>query len=141
MTRQRPGMILPLAGMVLLFPSLARPDGRLWVGSDWSSMSSLKPREQAAAIVHRDGVEKMVIALNFDAQDNDSALWIFPVSGTPSQAKVEIVDSFPQFRGSDPRVEAASSINGTLRLLLEHMTLPALEKRIQALEEEKAKRE
>jgi hypothetical protein len=29
---------------------------------------------------------------------------------------------------------AASSINGTLRLLLEHMTLPALEKRIEQLE-------
>jgi hypothetical protein len=29
---------------------------------------------------------------------------------------------------------AASSINGTLRLLLEHMTLPALEKRIEMLE-------
>ena len=34
---------------------------------------------------------------------------------------------------------AASSINGTLRLLLEHLTLPALEKRIQALEVQKAK--
>jgi hypothetical protein len=30
---------------------------------------------------------------------------------------------------------AASSINGTLRLLLEHMTLPALEERIKSLEE------
>ena len=30
---------------------------------------------------------------------------------------------------------AASSINGTLRLLLEHMTLPALEKRIELLEQ------
>lgn len=29
---------------------------------------------------------------------------------------------------------AASSINGTLRLLLEHMTLPSLEKRIEQLE-------
>jgi hypothetical protein len=29
---------------------------------------------------------------------------------------------------------AASSINGTLRLLLEHMTLPNLEKRITELE-------
>jgi hypothetical protein len=29
---------------------------------------------------------------------------------------------------------AASSINGTLRLLLEHMTLPSLEKRIEMLE-------
>jgi hypothetical protein len=29
---------------------------------------------------------------------------------------------------------AASSINGTLRLLLEHMTLPSLEKRIEELE-------
>jgi hypothetical protein len=32
---------------------------------------------------------------------------------------------------------AASSINGTLRLLLEHMTLPALEERIKILEDEK----
>ena len=30
---------------------------------------------------------------------------------------------------------AASSINGTLRLLLEHMTLPALEKRVEMLEQ------
>ena len=32
---------------------------------------------------------------------------------------------------------AASSINGTLRLLLEHLTLPALEKRITELEKVK----
>jgi hypothetical protein len=34
---------------------------------------------------------------------------------------------------------AASSINGTLRLLLEHMTLPALEKRISELEKREVK--
>ena len=32
---------------------------------------------------------------------------------------------------------AASSINGTLRLLLEHMTLPGLEKRIKILEDDR----
>ncbi len=32
---------------------------------------------------------------------------------------------------------AASSINGTLRLLLEHMTLPSLEKRLRVLEQER----
>jgi len=34
---------------------------------------------------------------------------------------------------------AASSINGTLRLLLEHMTLPSLEKRISELEKREVK--
>jgi hypothetical protein len=34
---------------------------------------------------------------------------------------------------------AASSINGTLRLLLEHATLPALEKRIEQLEARQGK--
>lgn len=115
MTRQRPGVILLLAGIVLLFPSLARPDGRVFVG-DRSAMRPLQPREQAAAIVQRDGVEKMVIALNFDAEDKDSALWIFPLPGTSSQTRVDIVDSFPQFWGRDPRVEAGEEINGFMEI-------------------------
>ena len=33
---------------------------------------------------------------------------------------------------------AAGALNGSLRILLEHLTLPALEKRIEALEDHKA---
>jgi hypothetical protein len=57
-----------LVSTVLLFPSLARADGLLY-GGDYSSLHPLVPREQAAAIVYRDGIERMVIALNFYAED------------------------------------------------------------------------
>ena len=107
---------LLLVSVALLMPSLARGDGMVFAGRDLSSLRPLQPKQQVAAIVHRNGVEKMVIALNFEVGDQDKAVWIFPVPGTPGQTKVDVVDSFPRFFGRDPRAALADGLSGVIFL-------------------------
>lgn len=100
-----------LACIALLLPSVARGDGMVFAGRDLSALSFMTPNEQVAAIAHRSGRQKMIIVLNFNAEDQDNALWIFPVPGKPSQVKVDVVDSFPRFRGTDPRTRAVRTLH------------------------------
>jgi hypothetical protein len=106
---------MPIVVLCLFsFPRLAHPDGMAFKGRDQSSFSPIVPGEQRAAIFHREAIQKMVIAINFEADDEDSALWIFPVLGTPDRTKVDLLDSFPPFHGVDSREEAEDTIEQML---------------------------
>lgn len=88
----------------------AHSDGIAYKGYEASSMTPVVQSEQRAAIVHRDGLQCMVIAVNLDLEAEERALWIFPVPGTPDQVTLDLVDQFPRFRGSNPRRSAAEAI-------------------------------
>jgi len=90
-----------------LFQCPAFADGMLFKGRDRLALSPLRPGEQVAAIIHRDHRQKMVIALRFQLEEQDKALWMFPVPGTPDTTRLELVDSFPRFGGRDIRSDAA----------------------------------
>jgi hypothetical protein len=102
-----------LFAIVVLFhcPTQLQADGALYHAS---SLRPLREKEQMAAIFFRDGRQKMVIALNFDVETTDSALWVFPVPGTPNQTKVDVIDTFPRFMGPDVRDGAAFRIHANM---------------------------
>lgn len=110
-------MALALAAACLLAPGVARADGVAWSGRDYSALAPLTQNEQMAAIAYRDGIERMVIAINVEMAQEDKGLWIFPVPGTPDQVKLDVVGSFPRFEGHDPRETARSGIRGLGRAL------------------------
>ena len=85
-------------------------DGKVFGGRDFWALYPIGQREQRAAIVHRDGIEKLIIAINIELAEKDKALWIFPVPGTPEGTKLDVVDSFPRFSGRDPRQPAGNAI-------------------------------
>ncbi|HUK81450.1 MAG TPA: DUF2330 domain-containing protein [Verrucomicrobiae bacterium] len=94
-------------------------------GRDWSQLRPVKEQEQIAAIDHRNGIERMVISVNFEAEDADQALWIFPVPGDASQTKVDVVDAFPRFRGRDPREETLQQFGGCMTIVRATQIYPA----------------
>jgi len=101
MTRFHWLLLTPLL-LALAAPS-ALSDGKAFIlFRDWGAYRSVLENEQIAAIAHKDGVQRMVIAISFKAAEDDSALWIFPVPGTPELTKVDVVDTFPLFRGENP---------------------------------------
>ena len=105
-----------LLGLFTVFPTVLRADGMAY---GLSSLRPIEQNEQRAAILHRDGVETMIIAINIRPDESESALWLFPVPGTPGQVKFDFVEAFPVFLGEDPRREAA-------HLVASVMLLPAL---------------
>lgn len=99
---------------VSLFPTVTRGDGAAFQGHDLSSLEPIQEREQMAAIVHHNNMERMIIAINFEAEDQDNALWIFPLPSTPGKTRLEVLNSFPLFFGNDPRQTASAVINGLM---------------------------
>jgi len=107
-------LLLGVCAALALAGQTARADGKTYFArvDDTAAMRPLMQREQRAAIVCRDGVERLVIAVNVELDEDAEALWIFPVPGTPQEVAVDFVDSFPAFEGSDPFAEAESAIGG-----------------------------
>ena len=119
-------MALTVVAVCILAPRAAHADGVAWSGRDYSALAPLTQNEQMAAIAHRDGIESMVIAISADLAQEDKALWMFPVPGTPDQVKLDVVDVFPLFEGYDPRQTARLQIRSLGRALTATQIYPAL---------------
>ncbi len=85
-------------------------DGKVFKGRDLSDMRPVLENEQRAFIMHKDGRETMILAVNFDLEESEKAFWLFPVLGQPDQVKTDVVDKFPSLRGVDVKAEAHAGI-------------------------------
>ncbi len=96
------GRIMALAFCIfsILCPMQAGADGMAF---ERSSFKPLAYNEQRAAILLRDGVQRMVIALNMREHEEEpkssGTVWMFPVPGNPKSVKIDVADSFPVFAG------------------------------------------
>jgi len=104
------GALLAVLAIVLCPVALA--DGKVWKGGpDYSTLAPLEMNEQRAAIAHADGVQKMIIAVNIDLEDADSALWMFPVPGSGETTELDVVDTFPDLGGDDVLLTAEERVD------------------------------
>ena len=94
----------------LLAPALALADGMAFKGYDTVSPRIAEQGEQKAVVLHRNGTEKLVIAISLDLEDEDNAVWIFPVPGSPDQVKLDVLNAFPVFHGKDVLQEGRASL-------------------------------
>ncbi len=96
------GIVWGICVVVAMASGKAAADGMAF---DTSSFRPLAPNEQRAAIAYRDGVERLVIAIDLERAvlaEQDQAgkvVWIFPVPGTVEKIKLDLVDTFPLFGG------------------------------------------
>ena len=100
---------------LLMFPSSALADGVIWRYYN-NILQPLEENEQRAAINYQNGIQKMIIDVNFDMGAGDRAVWVFPVPADPDDVVIDVVTEFPNLYGSDPRVQAKSAIGSVLAL-------------------------
>jgi hypothetical protein len=93
--------------LLLVSPSIYA-DGMVFKGVDFRSFIPVTEDNQHAIIAHRNGQEAMLLAVNFNLEDNEKAFWLFPVPGKPEEVKADIIDVFPKIRGMNPWVSAQS---------------------------------
>lgn len=79
---------------LVLIPAVTA-DGVIWRPDRWEP---LEQNEQRAVIAYQDGLEKMIIAVDF-RMAYDKAVWIFPVPAKPQKVVIDVVTEFPSFRG------------------------------------------
>lgn len=92
----------------LVIPALAMADGMAFTfrHGPASSLEPLGVDEQRAIIAHKDGMQRMFIAINLQdppsAEDSSrAAVWIFPVPGSPDKSDVDVTSFIPELRGYD----------------------------------------
>lgn len=88
-----------LITLIVLTPSLVLADGMVIPPVD--PHIPLDENAQLAAINYQDGLEKMIISVNFDMKDYDKAAWIFPVPAEPNSVVIDIINNFPRLTGDD----------------------------------------
>ncbi len=115
-----------VCGLSLTFAGQARADGVAYESDPESPFERSPQDEQIAAVAHRDGIEKLIIAINIDLEEDEKALWMFPVPGTPDQVKLDVVDVFRLFEGYDPRQTARLQSRSLGRALTATQIYPAL---------------
>lgn len=115
-----------LLASMLFSPALSRADGMAFKGGDFSALAPVTEDEQVAVIVHRNGVQKMILAINFQAEKDEKALWILPLPGTPGQTRVDVLEAFPRFLGRDPLGNARRRLNETFALIACSQLYPAI---------------
>lgn len=119
------GTIGILIILFLLIPSLVAADGMGFMyryASPHRKASSLEPMavdEQRAVIAHKNGVQRMFIAINLknppSSKDSSRAgVWIFPVLGTPDRADVEVTSFIPELKGRDVEQAAKRAMHDAL---------------------------
>lgn len=92
-------------------------DGKAYYRSrDMTRFEPVAEKNQYAWIHQRDGRERMVISISLDLDNEDEALWIFPVKGSPENIKAALIDRYPDLLGRDPVFGAKGKIAGSILL-------------------------
>jgi hypothetical protein len=84
-------------GMVIYRPD---PYSDRWDYSDESS--------QQAFINYEKGLEKMIVSVKID--NNNNAVWLFPVPADPSKVVIDVVDELPRMNGKEVTSRAKISL-------------------------------
>lgn len=104
--------IICLITLIVLTPSLVLADGMVIPPVD--PHIPLDENAQLAAINYQDGLEKMIISVNFDMKDYDEAAWIFPVPAEPNSVVIDIINNFPRLSGDNVIQKARSDVDGII---------------------------
>ncbi len=66
---------------------------------------------QYAIIHHNNGIQKMLIAINFDWQESNKTAWIVPIPANADDVNIDIASGAPSFDGIDIIEEAKSELD------------------------------
>ncbi len=113
--------LLPLAVFVMFFSLSHRQvlaDGMMikpdpysdrW---DYSSESN-----QQAFINYDDGLEKMIISVGLEGENNNGVVWLFPVPSEPDKIAIDVVKSLPKLSGEEISRKAKANLDDIRRYL------------------------
>ncbi len=110
--------------LVLLLPAVFA-DGMVLVIDDEDMWGFHPEKQQTAFIRYNNGIEKMLISVDIDANINsEKAVWLFPVPSTPEYVEIDIMKGFPMVRGKDIDREFNDRLNNNMGFMLGYSTFP-----------------
>jgi len=93
-----------LAFVSMPFVSIATADG--FIMAKRATEYYMEEDSQYAVINYVDGVQKMIISIDFEWRESEKTAWIFPIPSDPDSIVVDVSDGAPIFEGQDVVEEA-----------------------------------
>jgi len=72
---------------------------------------------QQAFINYDNGLQKMIISVGFEDENNNGVVWLFPVPSDPNKVAIDVVKSLPQLSGEEISKKAKSNLDDTTKFL------------------------
>lgn len=72
---------------------------------------------QQAFINYDKGLQKMIISVGFEGENNNGLVWLFPVPSDPNKVAIDVVKSLPQLSGEEVSKKAKSNLDDTTKFL------------------------
>jgi hypothetical protein len=66
---------------------------------------------QQAFINYENGLQKMIISVGFENENNNGAVWLFPVPSDPNKIAINIIKNLPQLTGEEISEKAKSNLD------------------------------
>lgn len=100
--------------LLILVPANVLADGVI-IDPNVDYPKPIPENSQIAAINYQNGFQKMIISTNFDMQDVDKAVWIFPIAADPEKVVIDVIREFPSFYGYDVVAKARGDIDNMIQ--------------------------
>ncbi|MBA3043775.1 hypothetical protein FP804_01405, partial [archaeon] len=92
-------VLIPLMMIFSCFSQIAVADGGVF-GYHYQTIYHPE-NSQSAIINYKNGVEKMLISVDFTWSESDKSAWILPVPSKPGDTDVDVIDGAPIFGGEN----------------------------------------
>ncbi len=105
-------VLIPLMMIFSCFSQIAIADGGVF-GYHYQTIYHPE-NSQSAIINYKNGVQKMLISVNFTWSESDKSAWILPVPSKPEDTDVDVIDGTPTFSGYDVKEDAKEELKDDL---------------------------
>ncbi|MBU2564675.1 MAG: DUF2330 domain-containing protein [Candidatus Thermoplasmatota archaeon] len=115
-------VLIPLMMIFSCFSQIVIADGGV-IGYHYQTIYHPE-NSQSAIINYKNGVQKMLISVNFTWSESDKSAWILPVPSKPEDTDVDVIDGTPTFSGYDVKEDAKEEISKDLAFSLLGYLMP-----------------
>ena len=114
-------IVLSLVAFLAVFsfiPKSVLADGMMIKPDPYSDRWDYSNESNQQAFINYDnGLQKMIISVGFEEENNNGVVWLFPVPSDPNKVAIDVVKSLPQLSGEEISKKAKSNLDDTTKFL------------------------
>ncbi|MBP8618114.1 MAG: hypothetical protein KBI15_02695 [Candidatus Pacebacteria bacterium] len=114
-------IILSLTTFLAVFsfiPKLVLADGLAIKPDPYSNRWDYSDESNQQAFINYDnGLQKMIISIGLEGENNNGVVWLFPIPADPNKVAIDAVRNLPQLSGEEISKKAKSNLDDTAKFL------------------------
>jgi hypothetical protein len=111
-------LLVVLLSVFSLIPRSALADGMMIKPDPYSDRWDYSDESNQQAFINYDnGLQKMIISVGFEGENNSGVVWLFPVPSDPNKVAIDVVKNLPQLSGEEISKKAKSNLDDTTEFL------------------------